>query len=47
MDTEVDHHDKVVELVERQLLETGLAALGETIAILMGDPIRERPLTTY
>jgi pyruvate kinase len=45
MDTEVEHHDEVVEVVERQLLTSGLAAPGETIVILMGDPIRERPLT--
>jgi pyruvate kinase len=45
MDTEADHHDEVVEVVERQLLATGLADPGESIVILMGDPIRERPLT--
>jgi pyruvate kinase len=45
MDAEVEHHDQVVALVERQLLEAGLADPGETIVILMGDPIQERPLT--
>ncbi|HSL84943.1 MAG TPA: pyruvate kinase [Thermoanaerobaculia bacterium] len=45
MDTEADHHDEVVQVVERQLLATGLAQPGESIVILMGDPIRERPLT--
>jgi len=45
MDTEAEHHDEVVEVVERQLLATGLADPGESIVILMGDPIRERPLT--
>ncbi|MFW6175473.1 MAG: pyruvate kinase, partial [Acidobacteriota bacterium] len=45
MDAEVEHHDEVVEVVERQLLETGSARPGEGIVILMGDPIRERPLT--
>jgi pyruvate kinase len=45
MDTEADHHDEVVEVVERQLLATGLARPGESIVILMGDPIRDRPLT--
>jgi pyruvate kinase len=45
MEAEAEHHDEVVELVERQLLDSGLAAPGEAIVILMGDPIRERPLT--
>lgn len=45
MDAEVEHHDEVVEVVERQLLETGSARPGEGIVILMGDPIHERPLT--
>lgn len=45
MEAEAEHHDEVVELVERQLLETGLADPDESIVILMGDPIRERPLT--
>jgi pyruvate kinase len=45
METEVEHHDEVVEVVERHLLQTGLAQPGEDIVILMGDPIRERPLT--
>jgi len=45
MEAEVEHHDEVVEVVERQLLAAGLAEPGETIVILMGDPIEERPLT--
>jgi len=45
MGAEVEHHDEVVEVVERQLLAAGLAEPGETIVILMGDPIEERPLT--
>ncbi len=45
MKTEVEHHDEVVEVVERQLLEAGLAKPGEAIVILMGDPIDKRPLT--
>lgn len=45
MEAEVEHHDEVVEVVERQLLAAGLAQPGETIVILMGDPIEERPLT--
>jgi len=45
MDAEVEHHDEVVEVVERQLLARGLARPGEVIVILMGDPIPEKPLT--
>jgi pyruvate kinase len=45
MQTEVEHHDEVVEVVERHLLERGLAEPGEDIVILMGDPVREKPLT--
>jgi pyruvate kinase len=42
---EVATLDEVVQLVERQLLAAGLAAPGERILILMGHPIRDRPLT--
>ncbi len=42
---EVEHHDEVVELVERRLLAEKLVKPGEAIVVLMGDPIRERPLT--
>ncbi len=45
MQAEAEHHDEVVDLVERQLLDAGLADPGETIVILMGDPIVEKPLT--
>lgn len=45
MDAEVQHHDDVVSVVERLLLAQGLAQPNETILILMGDPIRDRPLT--
>lgn len=45
METEADHHDEVVEVVDRQLLAARLARPGDLIIILMGDPIRERPLT--
>ena len=45
MEAEAKHHDEVVDVVERQLLEAGLAEPGETIVILMGDPIGEKPLT--
>ena len=37
--------DQVVAVVDRELLARRLASPGEAIAILMGDPIRERPLT--
>ena len=37
--------DDVVQVVELQLLEAGLAAPGERVIILMGHPIHERPLT--
>jgi pyruvate kinase len=42
---EVGTLDEVVRVVERQLLEAGLARPGERIIILMGHPIRDRPLT--
>jgi len=45
MEAEAKHHDEVVDVVERQLLEAGLAEPGETTVILMGDPIGEKPLT--
>jgi len=45
MQQEIEHHDEVVSLVDRLLLDAGLASPGDTIIILMGDPIRERPLT--
>lgn len=45
MEAEVEHHDEVVAVVERRLLESGLVEKGETVVILMGDPIGERPLT--
>jgi pyruvate kinase len=41
----VQHHDEVVRLVDRELLRHNLAKPGEAIIVLMGDPIRERPLT--
>ncbi len=37
--------DQVVAVVDRELLARRLARPGETIVILMGDPIGERPLT--
>lgn len=45
MDGDVSTHDEVVQVVDRMLVENGLAHPGDTIVILMGDPIRERPLT--
>lgn len=45
MDYDVTTHDEVVSVVDRMLVEHELARAGDTIVILMGDPIRERPLT--
>ncbi|HVS65848.1 MAG TPA: pyruvate kinase [Thermoanaerobaculia bacterium] len=42
---EVMHHDEVVRRVDQLLLEGRLASPGEQVAILMGDPIEERPPT--
>lgn len=44
-DTEVGTLDEVVQMVERNLREAQLAAPGERILILMGHPIRDKPLT--
>ena len=41
----VAHHDEVVEVVDRHLLANRLARPGDCVLVLMGDPIRERPLT--
>lgn len=45
MKNPVSHHDEVVASVDRMLVEQELAQPGDTIVILMGDPIEERPLT--
>ena len=45
MSEEVAHHDEVVEVVDRHLLESRLAKPGDCVLVLMGDPIREKPLT--
>ena len=45
IDRQVRDHDEVVSLVDRQLLDAGLAEPGDVIVILMGVPIAERPLT--
>ena len=42
---QVNHHDEVVRVVDRLLLASGLASEGDTLVILMGDPIDQRPLT--
>ncbi len=42
---EVDHLDEVVEVADRQLRAARLVKPGDSIVLLMGDPIRERPLT--
>jgi pyruvate kinase len=44
-DTQVGTLDEVVQMVERNLREARLVAPGERILILMGHPIRDRPLT--
>jgi pyruvate kinase len=36
------HHDDVVRVVDRELSARGLAAAGDLIVVLMGDPIHER-----
>lgn len=45
VDKSVEHHDQVVALVDRELLAAKLARPGDVIVILMGLPIRDRPLT--
>jgi pyruvate kinase len=45
MEADLQSLDEVVHLVEARLLADGLASAGEAIVVLMGDPIRERPLT--
>lgn len=42
---DVQHHDQVVKVVDERLLAARLARPGERIIVLMGDPIREKPLT--
>jgi pyruvate kinase len=42
---DVEHHDEIIDRVDRELLRHGIAEAGDAIAVLMGDPIRERPLT--
>ncbi len=45
MDVEVQHHDELVSMADRLLLDAGRARPGDVILILMGVPIAERPLT--
>ncbi len=45
LEDELQHHDQVVKLVDRQLIEAELAQPGDVIIILMGVPIPDRPLT--
>jgi pyruvate kinase len=45
LEAEPDTHDEVVELVDRELVDRGWADHGDCLLILMGAPIRERPLT--
>ena len=42
---EVEHLDGLIQEVDRGLLAHGLAAPGDRIIVLMGHPVRERPLT--
>jgi pyruvate kinase len=44
-DTEVGTLDELVQMVERNLRDAHLAAPGERVLILMGHPIRDKPLT--
>jgi pyruvate kinase len=44
-DTEVGTLDEIVQMVERNLRDAKLALPGERILILMGHPIRDKPLT--
>ena len=37
--------DDIVQVVERELLAAKLVTPGDSIIILMGHPVRERPLT--
>jgi pyruvate kinase len=43
--TEVQTLDNVMQVVDRKLQLAGLARPGDRIIVLMGHPIRERPLT--
>jgi pyruvate kinase len=42
---EVGSLEDIVNVVERKLLDAGLVQPGERVIILMGHPVRDRPLT--
>ena len=45
LEERLEHHDEVVEVVDRELLASHLAEPGQLVVVLMGDPIRERRQT--
>jgi pyruvate kinase len=45
LDREVQHRDDLIEIVERELLERKYVRPGECVILLMGYPIRDKPLT--
>jgi pyruvate kinase len=45
VDEQVEDVTSVVRVVDRKLLATRLVRPGDPVVILMGDPIRDRPLT--
>lgn len=45
LDHHPEGHDEVVEVVDRLLMELGLAKAGDVIIVLMGAPIADRPRT--
>jgi pyruvate kinase len=42
---DVQHREDLIEIVERELLDRRLVRPGECVILLMGFPIREKPLT--
>ena len=45
LERDVQHRDDLIEIVERELLERRLVRPGECVILLMGYPIRQKPLT--
>jgi pyruvate kinase len=45
LESEVQHRDDLIQVVERELLIRRLLRAGETVILLMGHPIEEKPLT--
>jgi pyruvate kinase len=45
LESEVQHREDLVQVVERELLRRRMIRPGECIILLMGYPIREKPLT--